>query len=944
MRCIMYRLDIRDVVSMALGEDCDISQVDTVQELLFESGREPVALICWNADVEDSPFFDEDLRSTALFSNAANIIFSKNETGEMKYRVGGCDAYILMPGDKALMAVRVRMAVKRRREMLEAALQKRDMFEEKSKLLRKVLRDEEEAEAAKHELEKTKAELEETQKLMQHAIKDSGMLYFEYYPEERMAIEYNCVEAFEIDEILYDYPDSWFKKNITHPDDLEVLKETFRRIDEGAGEAECEIRNLRRNGIYVWERVIMRSVYDRNGSRIKVLCTGLDITAAKEAAAEYRGQIERVAGKEGKIIGRYVADLTTGACEIICDEYIETADVGYRRTINEVLSMGDSFIRSSQERDEHHRIFSRENMLKAYHDGERVLTHMYVARMRDNTILWIETDAYLMRDPGDGNIKAQMIKYDISDPYMRDRVIRRIADQDYEWLGLINPIKETTWRLTGHNALHPGTPPKEYDYPKVQQLTIENAMNRSTNEEKEQYIKATSIEHIKRELDFHGVYEVFLKEKLKGKEKRYKKITYSYADERNYLIAVKQIDITDVYDREKKSRDELRKALDISEEASETRNLFLANISHDMRTPLNGVMGFADLALDREGLPEDAEKDLKKIKESGELLLRLVDDTLDLSRLTSPRMALTENDIDFEKTIDDIADTMRPGMNEKNITFRVEKGARFGMVRADSFRVSQMLLNILSNAQKFTPAGGHIELIVTKKEHVVNDINCGIIVRDSGTGMSEDFIPKAFDVFSQEHVHGDDRNGGTGLGLSVVKRIVTLMRGRIQIKSDVGNGTEVRIDLPLTQVEDVQDKAPATAKNEERLSGKKVLLCEDHPVNTQLAKLMLSAVGIETTAVADGSLGVSIFSGSRPGEYDAILMDISMPVMDGLTATRKIRSLDRKDAATVPIIAMTANAYDEDVQKSKRAGMDAHISKPVDRGTLYRTLIDLIER
>ena len=136
---------------------------------------------------------------------------------------------------------------------------------------------------------------------MQHAIKDSGMLYFEYYPEERMAIEYNCVEAFEIDEILYDYPDSWFKKNITHPDDLEVLKETFRRIDEGAGEAECEIRNLRRNGIYVWEKVTMRSVYDRNGSRIKVLCTGLDITAAKEAAAEYRGQIERVAGKE---IGR----------------------------------------------------------------------------------------------------------------------------------------------------------------------------------------------------------------------------------------------------------------------------------------------------------------------------------------------------------------------------------------------------------------------------------------------------------------------------------------------------------------------------------------------------------------------------------------------------------------------------------------------------------------
>lgn len=469
-------------------------------------------------------------------------------------------------------------------------------------------------------------------------------------------------------------------------------------------------------------------------------------------------------------------------------------------------------------------------------------------------------------------------------------------------------------------------------------------MERPTNEEIEQYIKATSIEHIKRELDFHGTYEVFLKEKLKGQEQRHKKITYAYADKRNYLIAAKQVDVTDIYDKEKKSRDELRKALKIAEEASETRNLFLANISHDMRTPLNGVTGFADLAMDCAGLPDDAKKYLEKIKESGELLLRLVNDTLDLSRLKSPRMALSETDIDFEKMIGDITDTIRPEMDSKNITFRVERDARFGMVRADRYRVSQMLLNLLSNAQKFTPAGGHIELIIEKKEHEINDVNCGIIVRDSGTGMSEDFIPKAFDVFSQEHVHGDDRKGGTGLGLSIVKQIVTLMRGRIQIKSDPGSGTEVRIELPLSQAEDVKDKAPATAKNEGRLSGKKVLLCEDHPVNTQLAKLMLSAVGIETTAVADGSLGVSVFLRSRVGEYDAILMDISMPVMDGLTATRKIRSLDRKDANTVPIIAMTANAYDEDVQKSARAGMDAHISKPVDRGTLYRTLLDLTER
>ena len=375
---------------------------------------------------------------------------------------------------------------------------------------------------------------------------------------------------------------------------------------------------------------------------------------------------------------------------------------------------------------------------------------------------------------------------------------------------------------------------------------------------------------------------------------------------------------------------------------AEEHNKFFANISHDMRTPLNAILGFSALAK-KETRREVLQDYLQKIYTSGNLLLDLVNDTLTMSKLKSDKLEvkLEPAYFDEENFFKPVLSTIQSMAKDKQITFKVDyTGVLERHVWADKLILQKVLLNLLTNAVKYTPAGGHVTVCFRNEKAADGGIDSLISVQDDGIGIAEDFQKKIFEPFVQEKRIGYDGQG-TGLGLAIVKQMVDLLGGTITLASVKDQGSTFTVRLRLQKVD---EDMPASASREEApadlagLSGHKVLLCEDNALNREIANILLKSKGMEVCNAENGRLGVDIFAGSPAGTFSAILMDLRMPVLDGLAATKEIRSLGRADSKTIPIIAMTADAFEDDVQKCLAAGLNDHIAKPVEPKVLFATL------
>ena len=373
-------------------------------------------------------------------------------------------------------------------------------------------------------------------------------------------------------------------------------------------------------------------------------------------------------------------------------------------------------------------------------------------------------------------------------------------------------------------------------------------------------------------------------------------------------------------------------------------------MSHDLRTPLNGIIGYTELALQETTL--DAKQDyLQKIQSSGRLLLDMINDTLDLSRIESGKLVLKPEVVESQKYWADIVTAMTPAANVKKVKL-ITDFAQYPhqMIRVDRVQVKKILINILSNAIKYTPAGGSVTVDIEALEPPVKGCTRRIVVDDTGIGMSQTFMKRMFDPFTQEQRSEALNVTGTGLGLSIVKKIVDFMGGVITVESTLHKGTKFTIDLPIEAWDKKEDKAKAqqvAAQKQtinEALQDRKFLLCEDNRINAEIAGLMLKNKGVEIDWAINGQAGIDKFTKSEPGFYDLILMDIRMPVLDGLQAARAIRKLDRSDAKTIPIVAMTADAFEETIQEAKKAGMNAYVIKPLAPGLFYKILVEELEK
>lgn len=417
------------------------------------------------------------------------------------------------------------------------------------------------------------------------------------------------------------------------------------------------------------------------------------------------------------------------------------------------------------------------------------------------------------------------------------------------------------------------------------------------------------------------------------------------------LVAIR--DATEEKEREIAQDRNLRNALAAAEHANRAKTVFLNNMSHDIRTPMNAVIGFTALAtthIDNKELVLDY---LKKIHISGQHLLSLINDVLDMSRIENGSVRIEYTVVHLPDILHDLNTIIQESVHSKQQEFYIDtQDILHEDIITDKLRLTQVLLNISSNAVKFTPVGGTVNIRVSEKSCRRDGyITVVFSVKDDGIGMSPEFREQVFDSFTREHTVTENGIGGTGLGMAITKNIVDMLGGTIHVESEVGRGTEFTVMLEceiseMTVKEEPDPEQREPLKNEKKIraeiqrryEGKKVLLVEDNELNREIATAIMEEIGLNVDCVEDGTDAVNIMSSAEGGKYDLIFMDIQMPKMDGYTATREIRTLNDPKCANIPIIAMTANAFEEDRKKAIKAGMNAHIAKPISADIILENL------
>ena len=392
---------------------------------------------------------------------------------------------------------------------------------------------------------------------------------------------------------------------------------------------------------------------------------------------------------------------------------------------------------------------------------------------------------------------------------------------------------------------------------------------------------------------------------------------------------------------------ELEKAILEAKNANEAKTRFLFNMSHDIRTPMNAIIGFSELLEKHIDEKDKAIDYLGKIKSSSNFLLSLINYVLEMARIESGKLVLKKEVRCVTELIESLTDVFEPGVKKKFITYSCETDIQHKYVICDEIKVREIFINIIGNSVKYTPEGGKISVSVKEEPfEKENYIAYRIIVEDNGIGMSKEYLPHIFEEFSREHTSTESKVTGTGLGLPIVKSLIDMMGGTIEVESQLGCGTKMTVVLPFelaSEKQILEEKQKEKEKISDSILGKRVLLAEDNELNAEIAMTVLKENGLKAERAANGKQCMEMLKKMPEDYYDMILMDIQMPEMDGYEATKLIRNLD--DArADIPIVAMTANAFEEDRQKALESGMNAHVSKPVDMNMLFKVMTQILKK
>jgi len=797
------------------------------------------------------------------------------------------------------------------------------------------------------ELMQAQEKLRESETMLRQAVAASETQYFTYYPKlHRYEISVLNRRYGRLPRVLDNFPESFIELAQQPPEDAKAYRAMVRAIDRGAPSAECDCRFICKNQ-QRWHRIHLTSIFNDAGKVVKALGYSNDITALKEAEQRIADERLEMRALSGSVLFACCFNVSSDTVISIenarqvrrsplpegMEKQALKIDPGLSRqkaATKAVLLSAAAQIPDLEQR----RLFiskcSHAGMLHEYETGRRKIILEYRRRIHGD-VIWVSTRIELLPDPLSGELLAFFYTEDI----------RRLMGEEN---GNFMALDCRTGKLFLPSVITPYHVFEEnIDYAKICEESI---LKYAVPEERADCARHLELSAIKRALRKSRKYTFTCR--LFGRERdpdsiRIERMDVFYLnDERRILVFVRS-DVTELLEKEQKERQQLEELAEKAKSANAAKSDFLSRMSHDIRTPLNGIIGMTALAKDEKD-PAKLADYLDKIDESGHFLLGLVNDILDMSKVESGKLELHPEPYSGSEFIRYLEAVIRPLCAEKGISLTLPGASNNFLVLADKLRVNQIFFNLLSNAAKFTPPGGHISLEARLLREGNGRIAGSFIVKDDGIGMSAEFQKKLFRPFEQEYTGRNSGRSGSGLGLAITKSLVDLMGGTISVESAPGHGSTFTVHLDVVLLAKQEAAAAGEKPALLSLSGRHILLAEDNDINAEIAMALLARNGIAATRAATGKEAVRIFRASAPGFYDAVLMDIRMPEMDGLEATRRIRALKRSDALTVPIIAMTANAFDEDVKESLAAGMNAHLSKPIEADSLYKVLAAALSR
>lgn len=768
------------------------------------------------------------------------------------------------------------------------------------------------------------------------AIEHSDMQFWIYNPNMRQVIYTDRNTGKE--ETTDNYPDSIFEQQMIHPFDSDVLRENFNRINAGEREVVFEVR-MKHEGIYHWQKMHFTSVYDEEGAKRKVVCTSVNIDKQKEAERRYHNYMHAFSAESGNAIGTFRLNLSRNWCGDGFSNMINVMKLQESGTLDGFMDEICRHSASGEELEFFRENFSRKNLLEAFHCGNSERTADIRYYMEDNKAIWIRIFIHMAENPTTDEVEAVIYALDMDEQKVMEAVVNESVNHDYDFL-LVVDGNIGTYMIYQSSKEESAFPSKAGVCCCEQIKTYINTY--VVSEEKEQVLQEVSFPVILEALETDTEYVVYFTAVLPDGSTTRKKQRYSYIEKADCRLLLTQIDITDIYDKECRSREELLKALRQAEQANHAKTDFLARMSHDIRTPMNGIIGMTQLTLE-EQIPDEVREPLIKIDAAAQFLLGLVNDILDMTKIESGNVELHPECYEGEDFLNYIRAVVLPLCQKKQIHLIYRPQEFIETIYVDKLRFNQIFFNLLSNAVKYTGDGGNVELSVTGRELAGDKTIYTYEVKDDGIGMSEAFQKQMFESFAQENNDISKQNNGTGLGLTIVKNLVELMDGTIHVESMQNAGSKFTVSLPVVCLPNQKKQQLNTQKNNPYiLVSRRVLLCEDHPLNCEIAMRLLTRQGMMVETAGNGEEGLLMFSKSPEFYYDVILMDIQMPKMDGLIAAKNIRSLNRKDAKRIPIVAMTANAFEDDVQKSVSAGMNEHLTKPIEPKKLFSVLEGLL--
>lgn len=741
--------------------------------------------------------------------------------------------------------------------------------------------------------------------------------------------------------------------SFVYPGDLKAVYGLIDDLSMGANAGSINHRILCADGDYRWFR-LSASVIQQRDACLTVYCSYTDYEDTVQShRALQRANAALQAQYEQERIRREVLEQ---GC-IAADRYNVTQDIMqgsstqtngsrvYERpyTLADAVQLVLKRIPLQSDQEKVQAFFDRGELIKRFARGENESVLEYRSSCADGALLWKRATVSLVKDPLSDDLIAYTYIYDIDFEKKKQLAMACVIEEEIEFLLLVNARTGAARFVQVKPSCTSLQNVSKINYDELERL---RDLCRVVEDDLPFSQAFFNLAQLKAQLENQPVYTATYRCMLPNGKLLRKKGRAFYLDDTHEDIVVIHRDITDLFEEEQRQKAALLKAVNEANAANQAKSEFLSRMSHDIRTPMNGIIGLTQLIRDCD---DETEKEhyLADLDSSSHYLLGLVNDILTMSKISEGKVELKPEAVEITAFIDGIVQMALTQAQEKGVEFSYDLS---GAVSApyqyfDPLRVQQIIINILNNAIKYTPAGGSVHYTYS---HLTKDgrLWCRHVVKDNGVGMSAAFMETMFDPFSQETNSQSSLASGTGLGLSICQKLCRLMDGEISAQSTLGQGSVFTVDLPTYPI--TQSEYEQRVKNDETtfdnstaqkaLNGKHILLCEDNKINQMITTKQLDKVGILTDSVMNGKLGVECFAKSAPYAFDAILMDIRMPVMDGLKAAKMIRSLERPDAKSIPIIAMSANAFDNDVNASLGAGMNAHLAKPVDPLKLFQTL------